>query len=171
MNQSQLNNSSNPANTGLVTVPSNFDPESCRTKVKEWEKRVQDYSEIAKQKQKLYTIIWYVINVPIFVLLGCNAALPVVGTSNAFSFASSLVLLVLQGVSAQVNPSAKQIQYEAYYTTCQKMLQRMEFNSLLNLDSNQWQLLMNDLNNRMMTIIDQLPSDTQNPSPQGPARV
>lgn len=143
------------------TLPEFFDHEKSKTLLDIWQKKIQNYSVSAKKSETTFTVLFYLLNIPVIILTSVSAALPQFSPGNTIaSSVLSLISLILIGIMTHVKPDSKRVEYSNYYTSCERLLERIEFNSSLNLDNAELQIFMSDLHNRIMALIVELPTDT-----------
>jgi len=125
-----------------------------------WKSNAYKMSEISKSKQYTYTVLHYVIMIPIIVVSTANPILTgIIGDEFVeFNAIASLFVAVLGAVSAFVKADGKRVKYQNNYTNCKLFIERVEFSQSLELDQVKLKEVIEKMTEEYKKLVVELPT-------------
>jgi hypothetical protein len=146
----------------IKLTPTFFDLQKSQALMTQWKTTLENYALDAKKKILIYTIIYYSLNIPLFIFTTLSTAIPLFNKESKLPAAFSATSVILLALLTHVAPNKTSSLYYNYFTSCEKIKTQIIFYQSLNLDNNQLQLFMTKIENDIEKLVSHIPSDISN---------
>jgi hypothetical protein len=146
----------------IKLTPEFFDLQKSQALMSQWKTTLENYALDAKRKVLMYTIIYYSLNIPLFIFTTLSTTIPLYHKESNLPSAFSATSVILLAMLTHIAPNKTSALYYNYFTSCEKIKTQIIFYQSLNLDNNQLQLFMTTVENDIEKLISHIPSDISN---------
>lgn len=143
-------------------TPVFFDLQKSQALMSQWRTTLENYALDAKKKILIYTIVYYSLNIPLFIFTTLSTTVSLFHKESNIPTAFSATSVILLALLTHIAPNKTSALYHNYFTSCEKIKTQIIFYQSLNLDNNQLQLFMTKVENDIEKLVSHIPSDMSN---------